>query len=131
MTFLASIQESLSAISLSPMLEGLSLIVVAGGGVGGMDEGPGTPTGRGSEPKEHKSEEAGITVPIIDETTKHQGPRAQNAWPAPHCHGGMRRSDQWSASSHVESLTDCEGGESAKDVSTAAPRGERRGRMHP
>jgi hypothetical protein len=62
MTFLVSNQESLAMMSLKPMLEDLSLIIAGGKGLG-----LGTGKGVGSESDDAESEDAGTTVPMMEE----------------------------------------------------------------
>ncbi len=76
-TFFASIQESLSRISLRPMSVGLSLMNAIGGGVGGgagegagVEEGAGGPTGGGLDSDNDRLNKARITKPIMENKTE-------------------------------------------------------------
>ncbi len=74
MTFFASIQVSLSTISLRPMSQGLSFMNAIGGGGGGgagngarAREAAGRTMGGRLDPDNDKSDGAGITKPIMEE----------------------------------------------------------------
>ncbi len=73
-TFFASVQESLSTISLRPMSEGLSLMNAIGGGGGGgavkgvwVGEGAGGPMVGRLDPDYDESDKAGIIQPIMED----------------------------------------------------------------
>jgi hypothetical protein len=77
MTFFASVLESISMISLRPLSEDLSLmIVIKGGGGGGagkgawVGEGAGGPAGGRLDPDDYKSDKAGITEPTMEDKTE-------------------------------------------------------------